>query len=58
MPQHYIIAACVHSALHLSTYTGPYAGGVRGGSDEPSFWLGSYVIDSHLARLDLSEIAG
>ena len=34
--------------------TGPYAGGVRGGSDEPHFRLGSYVIDSNLALLDLN----
>ena len=30
----------------------------RGGSNEPPFQLGSYVIDSYLACLDLCEIAG
>ena len=34
----------------------PYTGrGVRGGSDEPLFRLGSYVIDSHIARLVLNS---
>ena len=37
---------------------GPYTGGgggIRGGSDEPPFRLGSCVIDSHLPRLDLNS---